>query len=101
MGDTRQHIPDAKGGAKKRINSGYGIELGRGSTEREDGSDKAVPAKTPKSMNEMSGKQAGLSNTSTKHSTDIANDPEKSKKGEGGPETAKTMGTVSVDRPQV
>ncbi|TKA64627.1 hypothetical protein B0A49_09017 [Cryomyces minteri] len=100
MGDTRQHIPDAKGGAKKRINSGYGIDLGRGSTEREDGSDKAVPAKTPKSMNEMSGKQAGLSNTSTKHSTDIANDPEKSKKGEGGPETAKTMGTVSVDRPQ-
>ena len=42
----------------------------------------------------QSGKQEGLSNTDTKHSTDIANNPEKSKKGEGAPETAKLKGTI-------
>ena len=52
-------------------------------------------------MNTQSGKQEGLSNTNTKHSTDIANDPEKSKKGEGMPETAKSKGTVDPMRPQV
>jgi len=41
-----------------------------------------------------------LSSTPTRHSTDIHNDPEKSKKGEGNPETAKVMGTVDVNRPQ-
>ena len=49
----------------------------------------------------MSGKQEGLSNTDTKHSTDIANNPEKSKKGEGTPETAKSKGTIDPGRPQV
>ena len=49
----------------------------------------------------MSSKQQGISNTETKHSVDIANDPEKSKKGEGYPETAKVVGTVRTDRPQV
>lgn len=49
----------------------------------------------------QSGKQEGLSNTDTKHSTDIANNPEKSTKGEGGPETAKNKGTVQPGRPQV
>jgi len=49
----------------------------------------------------MTSKQAGISTTATRHSTDIANDPEKSKKGEGTPETAKASGTVSVNRPQV
>lgn len=49
----------------------------------------------------MSGKQEGLSNTDTKHSTDIASNPEKSKKGEGTPETAKLKGTVRPSRPQV
>ena len=34
-------------------------------------------------MTTQSGKQEGLSNTDTKHSTNIADDPEKSKKGEG------------------
>ena len=49
----------------------------------------------------MAQQQSGLSTTETKHSTDIKNSPEKSKKGEGTPETAKTSGTVRVDRPQV
>ena len=34
-------------------------------------------------MNTQSGKQEGLSNTDTKHSTNVAEDPEKSTKGEG------------------
>jgi len=42
-----------------------------------------------------------LSNTDTKHSTDLVNDPDKSKKGEGVPETAKSKGTISPFRPQV
>lgn len=33
--DTRKHIPDAKGGAKKRIESGYGQDIGA-STEPEN-----------------------------------------------------------------
>ncbi|KAI9713068.1 MAG: hypothetical protein M1820_001053 [Bogoriella megaspora] len=103
MTDTRKHIPDAKGGAKKRIDSGYGVPQAPADAEREDESgssqDKAVASKEPLSQNQMSGKQRGLSNTETKHSTDIANNPEKSRKGEGTPETAKSMGTVKVDRP--
>lgn len=42
----------------------------------------------------MSGKQAGLTNTDTKHSIDIAGDPEKSSKADGSPETAKAKGTI-------
>ena len=42
----------------------------------------------------QSGKQEGLSNTDTKHSTDITSDPDKSKKDDGSPETAKMKGTV-------
>lgn len=41
-----------------------------------------------------------MSNTPTRHSTAIHLDPEKSKKGEGVPETAKVMGTVDPSRPQ-
>lgn len=47
----------------------------------------------------MSGKQQGLSNDETHHSTEISKQPEKSKKGEGIAETAKLKGTVSTDRP--
>ncbi|OAL46547.1 hypothetical protein IQ07DRAFT_590672 [Pyrenochaeta sp. DS3sAY3a] len=64
-----------------------------------DKSDKADPRKEPKSQNETSGKQEGLSNTDTKHSSEVSKDPEKSKKGEGVAETAKVKGTVSTDRP--
>lgn len=57
------------------------------------------PRKEPKSFNETSGKQQGLSNDETHHSTQISEDDEKSKKGEGVAETAKLKGTVSTDRP--
>jgi hypothetical protein len=52
-------------------------------------------------MTTISGKQEGISNTDTKHSTDLVSDSEKSKKGEGGPETAKSKGTISPNRPMV
>ena len=52
-------------------------------------------------MTTTSGKQEGLSNTDTKHSTDIAASPDSALKGEGQPETAKVKGTVDPGRPQV
>lgn len=64
-----------------------------------DKSDKPDPRKEPKSFNEMSGKQQGMSNDETHHSSQISKQPEKSKKGEGVAETAKLKGTVSTDRP--
>ncbi|KAF2233386.1 hypothetical protein EV356DRAFT_503718 [Viridothelium virens] len=91
MTDVRKHVPDAKGGAKKRIDSGYAISQ----SVDNPGADGAGGGTDP-----MAAKQKGLSNTETKHSTDIKNSPEKSKKGEGSPETSKTIGTVKVDRPQ-
>lgn len=60
-----------------------------------------MASKEPLDQNHTSGKQAGLSNTDTKHSQDISADPEKSKKGEGAPETAKLQGPVDPRRPQV
>lgn len=51
-------------------------------------------SKAPGSMNIQSGKQEGVSNTDTKHSTDISGDPEKSQKPGGDPETAKSKGTI-------
>jgi hypothetical protein len=47
----------------------------------------------------MSGKQEGLSNSDTHHSSEISKQDQKSKKGEGVAETAKLKGTVSTDRP--
>ncbi|KAJ4323331.1 hypothetical protein N0V94_001947 [Neodidymelliopsis sp. IMI 364377] len=64
-----------------------------------DKSDKPDPRKEPKSFNETSGKQQGMSNDDTHHSSQISKHPEKSKKGEGVAETAKLKGTVSTDRP--
>lgn len=63
----------------------------------------AASAKEPQrgSQGQISGKQYGLSNTPTRHSLQIDQDPEKSKKGEGAPETAKSMGTVDPSRPMV
>ncbi|MCJ1308933.1 hypothetical protein MMC25_002588 [Agyrium rufum] len=99
--DTRKHVPDAKGGAKKRIESAYGNKLGEMSEEdqKADKGDAPATAKTPGNDNTISGKQEGISNTDTKHSTDIANDPDKSKKAEGGPDTAKVKGSVDPSRP--
>lgn len=51
------------------------------------------------STGDVSSKQFGLSTTATRHSLQIDQDPEKSKKPEG-PETAKSMGTIDPNRPQ-
>ena len=93
QGDTRKHIPDAKGGSKKRIESDYGKRQGVSQDEEGDASKGAA--------NVHSGAQEGLSNTDTKHSTDMDNNPDKSKKGEGFVETAKMKGPVDPSRPQV
>jgi outer membrane biosynthesis protein TonB len=69
-------------------------------TQSPDQSDKPDPRKEEtKSQNEMSGKQKGLSNDNTEHTSQISKQPEKSKKGEGVAETAKLQGTVSTERP--
>lgn len=93
QGDTRKHIPDAKGGAKKRIQSDYAKTQGVSQDDDKDASKGA--------SNVHSGQQEGISNTDTKHSTDLDNNPEKSKKGEGFVETAKMKGPVDPSRPQV
>ena len=38
QGDTRKHIPDAKGGSKKRIESDYGNKLGEAQNSEQDAS---------------------------------------------------------------
>ncbi|KAI5252264.1 hypothetical protein E4T42_03551 [Aureobasidium subglaciale] len=95
MPDERKREPDGKGAFKKRIDSGYGKNLGEGPEFRSDGSTSAATAKTTSTggQGDISTKQAGLSSTPTRHN------PEMSKKGEGAPETAKSQGTVSVGRP--
>ncbi|THZ33653.1 hypothetical protein D6C90_08186 [Aureobasidium pullulans] len=101
MPDERKREPDGKGAFKKRIDSGYGKNLGEGPTHRSDGSTSAATSKTetPDDQGDIQKKQAGLSTTNTRHSTDITKDPEMSKKGEGSPDTAKSSGTISVNRP--
>lgn len=94
-GNIEKSIPDAKGGSKKRLESDKGAKVGEN-----DKSAKAGPSNEAGSTNTQSGKQEGLSNTDTKHSTDTTNDPSKSKKAEGGPDTAKVKGTVDPKRPQ-
>ncbi|CAD0028210.1 unnamed protein product [Aureobasidium pullulans] len=96
MPDERKREPDGKGAFKKRIDSGYGKNLGEGPTHRSDGS---TSTETPDDQGDIQKKQAGLSTTNTRHSTDITKDPEMSKKGEGSPDTAKSSGTISVNRP--
>ena len=54
--------------------------------------------KPPGTSNEQSGKQEGMYNADTRHSSDIQNNPDKSTKAEGGPDTAKAKGTVRTDR---
>ncbi|KAI4214188.1 MAG: hypothetical protein LQ351_003273 [Letrouitia transgressa] len=61
--------------------------------------DKPDPRKAPGSWNTMSGKQEGISNSDTRHSTDVSHNPDKSTKGEGVAETAKLKGTVDPQRP--
>ena len=105
QGDTRKHIPDAKGFNKKRIESDYGGKEGEAQNPEQDPSNgdmvtnhlhsafekgqfanmliQAAASKPAGDKTTQSGKQEGLSNTDTKHSTNIADDPEKSTKGEG------------------
>ncbi|KAL1794416.1 hypothetical protein ACET3X_007837 [Alternaria dauci] len=64
-----------------------------------DIADPAGPRGKPRSFNYMSGKQEGLSNGNTHHSSQISKQPEMSKKGEGVAESAKLKGTVSTNRP--
>ncbi|KAF1969447.1 hypothetical protein BU23DRAFT_582661 [Bimuria novae-zelandiae CBS 107.79] len=64
-----------------------------------DESDKPNSRKPAGDPTSTSGKQQGISNDDTKHTSAIHNDPEKSKKGEGVAESAKLKGTVSTDRP--
>ncbi|CAD6568117.1 MAG: hypothetical protein ASARMPRED_001414 [Alectoria sarmentosa] len=84
QGDTRKHIPDAKGFNKKRIESDYGGKQGEAQDPEQDPSDKdmAAASKPVGDMTTQSGKQEGLSNTDTKHSTNITDNPEKSTKGD-------------------
>ncbi|MCJ1401201.1 hypothetical protein MMC11_004413 [Xylographa trunciseda] len=100
-GDTRKHIPDAKGYNKKRIESDYGHSQSpdRSEETEPDKGDKAAAAKEAGSQNTQSGKQEGVSNTDTKHSTDPLSRSDTPKKPEG-PETAKAKGTVDPQRPQ-
>ncbi|KAL8741456.1 MAG: hypothetical protein Q9190_005938 [Brigantiaea leucoxantha] len=89
----------SKGGTKIRLDSGYRKRQGELEEEQEGGEDKAAASKDPGGFDTQSGKQEGIANTDTRHSTDIENDPEKSKKGEGTIETAKLKGTVDPRRP--
>ncbi|RDW88801.1 hypothetical protein BP6252_00833 [Coleophoma cylindrospora] len=68
--------------------------------ESEEPKDKAAASKPAGSENTQSGKQEGLSNTDTKHSTDVTESSDKSSKSEGDPESAKSKGTVDSKRPQ-
>lgn len=58
----------------------------------------ASSRKEPGGPSTISGKQEGISNTTTYNP--YMDNPEKSKKGEGETETAKVKGTVSPERPQ-
>jgi len=101
--NTKETVPDAKGGSKKRIESNAGKTQGeKPESDGDDApADKAAPSKPAGGKNTQSGKQEGLSNTDTKHSSDIGSDSEKSTKADGQPETAKSKGTVDPKRPAV
>ncbi|TVY92776.1 hypothetical protein LAWI1_G003130 [Lachnellula willkommii] len=105
--NTRKSVPDAKGGSKARLESNKSIKQGEGDSPEDQVSRVKIShflsatSGPAGSQNTQSGKQEGLSNTDTKHSTDITNNPDKSSKGEGVPETAKTKGPVDPNRPQV
>ncbi|MCJ1250565.1 hypothetical protein MMC30_007793 [Trapelia coarctata] len=100
-GNTREHIPDAKGYNKKRINSNKAKVAGKAQAEENmpDKGDKAAASKPAGGQSTQSGKQEGLSNTDTKHSTQIEEREDSPKKPEG-PETSKAKGTVDPNRPQ-
>lgn len=101
--NVRKHVPDAKGGAKARIESKQSKKQGElsedAANDDEKPEDVAAASKPAGGLNTQSGKQEGLSNTDTKHSIDIENRDDKSKKGDGSPETSKAKGTVDANAP--
>ncbi|KAF2873493.1 hypothetical protein BDV95DRAFT_345140 [Massariosphaeria phaeospora] len=95
--DTEDDQKDDESEDKKKEQSKGGKDK---AAEDPAQSDSANPHKEPKSTNETSGKQAGLSNDDFKFkASNVSDDPQKSKKGEGAVETAKLKGTVDVNRP--
>lgn len=98
--NVRKSFPDAKGDKKARLESKQAIKQGEDNSppKEDEPEDKPRASKEPGGKNTQSGKQEGLSNTDTKHSTDITNNPSKSQKLEGAPETARLKGTVDPAR---
>jgi len=80
--------PDGKGGFKNRKDSGLQKDL------------TPSPEDSEANSGDISKKQGGMSNTQTRHSIPIHESDEKSKKPEGGPDTAKAQGTIDPNRPQ-
>lgn len=112
-GEGKEEKADDEGKAEK---SGEGND--EGGDDKSDSDSKGSPAKkeykgpesrgteigkgvSSGSADDQGKKQEGLSNTDTKHSIDISQSPEQSKKGEGTAETAKVKGTIKPDRPTV
>lgn len=73
------------------------VRISHISTEQSNTS-QANSRKEPGGPSTVSGKQEGISNTTS--SNPYMSQPEKSKKGEGETETVKVKGTVSPERPQ-
>ncbi|KAF9736455.1 hypothetical protein PMIN06_008605 [Paraphaeosphaeria minitans] len=69
------------------------------SSDSPDDQDTPHSRKPSGDSTDTSGKQEGVSNADTKHTSAIHEDEQKSKKGEGVAETAKLKGTVSTERP--
>jgi len=93
---TRKVEPGSKGTNKIRLDSGLGKNLGEGIN-----SDTAYNnSEGTENKSTITGKQAGLSNTDTRHSTQPdAPGSGISTKGNGSPETAKQKGTVDPNAP--
>lgn len=101
--------PDGKGAFKNRKDSGLSKDLSTDPEKvyAEDGKTEAGSPSKPgfsqadtTKQGEITAKQQGMSNTPTRHSIPIHESDEKSKKPEGGPDTAKSMGTIDPSRPQ-
>ncbi|USW50370.1 hypothetical protein Slin15195_G036890 [Septoria linicola] len=84
--DDKEEKPENVGSSTS--SSAKGQKLGE--------TDSQAPAAKPRAQSDgaMSKKQEGMSNTDTKYSVPIDQGNEKSKKGDGQPETAKSKGTV-------
>ncbi|KAH8599745.1 hypothetical protein B0O99DRAFT_610467 [Bisporella sp. PMI_857] len=93
---------EKKDGNKKHLESDKGVKQGQedDKDEKSDNDDEPAASKSASDKTTQSGKQEGLTNTDTKRSTDISNNADKSKKTEGGPDSAKLKGTVNPSREQ-